>query len=450
MGDPKKAILKISLPLVVAMSMQTIYNLADAFWVARVGPEALAAVGFFFPFFFFAMAVSTGIGIGGGSAISRRIGAGDKKGADSVAAHTIVIMLISGVVLTVPFLIFSKQIFMAMGAENALDYTLDYAYVLFSSILIIFFANVSNAILRSEGDSKRAMYAMLIGSVLNIILDPLFIFTFKLEVLGAALATSLSLAVSGAMMFYWLFIKKVSYVDFHFKGFSFKKDILKDIFRVGLPASVTQLSMSLNMLILNVIIVFIGGEMGVAVFQTGWRIVTLAVMPLMGIAAGVTPVTGAAFGSRRIDKLETSFMYAIKIGLAIEVVIAVFTFAFARPISVFFTNTGDSVVLTDPLTSFLMMICLFYPGAAFGMLSGAMFQGTGKGFYSLITTIFRTLIMAPPVAYITGHVLGFGLPGVWAGIVLGNLMGSAFAFIWAIYYVNGLKKKQRPEDIIPA
>ncbi|MCK5561331.1 MAG: MATE family efflux transporter, partial [Thermoplasmata archaeon] len=110
MGDPKKAIIKLAWPMIIAMSVNTIYNLVDAIWVSGLGRDALAAVGFFFPFFFMAISISTGIGIGGGAAISRRIGAKDKSGVDSVGSHTIMLMVIIAIIFTVPFLIFSENI----------------------------------------------------------------------------------------------------------------------------------------------------------------------------------------------------------------------------------------------------------------------------------------------------------------------------------------------------
>jgi len=116
LGDPKKAIIKLSLPMIAAMSLQTLYNLVDAIWVSGLGADALAAVGFVFPFFFIAMAVANGLGIGGGSAISRHIGKQDKKRADAVAVHTIIFMVIVAIIFTIPFYIVAEDIFLAMGA----------------------------------------------------------------------------------------------------------------------------------------------------------------------------------------------------------------------------------------------------------------------------------------------------------------------------------------------
>ena len=170
LGDPKKAIVKLSIPMIVAMSVQTIYSLIDTYWVSGLGADALAAMGFVFPFFFISMALSNGIGIGGGAAISRRIGAQDKVGADNAAVHTIIITVLLSIVFTIPFYIFAPQLFTLAGAGKTTELAVAFARVIFLGSIVIFFSSVANAILRSEGDSKRAMKAMLLSAVLNIIL----------------------------------------------------------------------------------------------------------------------------------------------------------------------------------------------------------------------------------------------------------------------------------------
>ncbi|MGB9928454.1 MAG: MATE family efflux transporter, partial [Methanosarcina sp.] len=154
-GDPKKAIVKLSIPMIIAMSVQTIYSLVDTYWVSGLGADALAAMGFVFPFFFISMALSNGIGIGGGAAISRMIGARDKTGADNVAVHTIIIIVLLSVLFTIPFYIFAPQLFALAGAGKTTGLAVAYARAIFLGSIVVFFSNVANAILRSEGDSKR-------------------------------------------------------------------------------------------------------------------------------------------------------------------------------------------------------------------------------------------------------------------------------------------------------
>ena len=439
LGDPKRAIVTLSIPMIVAMSLQTIYNVVDAIWVSGLGADALSAVGFFFPFFFMLMALANGIGIGGGSAVSRRIGAKDKHGADTVAAHTVVIMLIITGAVSIPFFVFARDVFLFMGAGEIADTAAVYARILFGGSLVVFFSNVANALLRSEGDAQRAMYAMMVGAGLNIVLDPVFIYVFGLGVAGAAWATALSLLVSSGILFYWTFVKKDTYVCITFHNFQFNKEIVAEILRVGLPSALSQLSMSLSMFFMNIIVVKAGGTDGVAVFSTGWRVATFASLPLIGISTAVIAVTGAAYGSHAYEKLRTAYMHAVKIGLSIEVCIALATYVLAPQITLLFTFSEGAARITGDLIVLLRTMCFYYPVVGFGMFSSSMFQGTGKGFNALVVTIFRTIVLALPLAFFFSIERGMGLSGVWWGIVAGNVIGSAAAFTWAVLYVRRLQ-----------
>jgi len=441
LGDPKKAIIKLSIPMVIAMSVQTIYNFVDAVWVSGLGTDALSAVGFFFPFMFFLMAISNGIGIGGSSAVSRMIGANDKKGADNVADHSMIFSMVMAIAITIPAVMFAEPIFSALGAGEIAPLSASYARIMFGGSTILFFTNVSNALLRGEGDTKRAMYALMLGSVLNIILDPIFIYTFGLGVSGAAWATLISMATSSILLFYWLFVKNDAYVTIDIHNFKYDKAITKNILRVGLPATVQHMSMSLMMLLINGIVVTVGGTDGIAIFSTGWRVVTLATLPLVGIATALTAVAGAAYGQKAYDKLNVSHMYSVTTGIKVELILAALTFILAPQITSIFTHTGDTIRIAGQLTSFLRIICVFYPFVAFGMLSSSVFQGTGHGEKALVVTIFRSILMVVPLAYIFSIPLDMGLTGVWMGIVVGNIIGSFATFIWARIFIRKLETR---------
>ncbi|RLB08918.1 MAG: MATE family efflux transporter [Deltaproteobacteria bacterium] len=444
LGDPKKAILKLATPMVIAMVVQTMYNLVDALWVSGLGADALAAVGFVYPLFFVAMALATGLGIGGGSAVSRKIGAKDKKGVDNVAVHTYIMTLLITMVLSFVMIVFAENIFSMMGASSIIDEAVAYNRIIFAGSIFLFFSNVSNAILRAEGDAKRAMYAITFGSILNIILDPIFIYVLKLGVAGAAWATVISLCVTSIILFNWLFLKRDTYVSLRFSDFKLDKDIVKDIFKVGLPSSIQQLSMAITMLIVNIVIVklLLAGTDGVAVYQTGWRIVSIGIMPLLGMATAVVSVTGATFGAREFKKMDAAFTYAVKIGFIVEIFIALATFVLATFIAASFTTAESSKRIFDDLQMFLRIICLFYPGAALGIVSSAMFQGVGKGLNSLIATLIRTVILTVLFVIVFSMIFSMNLVGVWWGIVLANLIGSVIAFIWAKNLIRNLLKGQ--------
>jgi putative MATE family efflux protein len=441
LGNPKKAIIKLAVPMIVAMSVQTIYSFVDAIWVSGLGPDALSAVGFFFPFFFMIIALSTGLGVGGAAAVSRRIGARDKGGADNVATHTMVMMFITAIIVAIPFFFLIDVIFSRMGAGHVTPLATSYARVMFLGTGLIFFAHVASALLRAEGDVRRAMYAMMGGAGLNILLDPIFIYTLRLGVAGAAWASVISMFVSSSILFYWVCIKQDTYIAINLKGFRFHRSVLFDILRVGLPASVMQITMAFSVFLLNLIAVRVGGTDGVAVFTTGWRVTMFASLPLLGMATAVTSVTGAAFGAHAYDKLDSAYMHAIKIGVIIELAVASVTFILAPQITSLFTMSREATRIAHDLIVFVRTMCIYYPAAAFGILSSAMFQGIGKGVYSLTITMIRTIILVVPLTYLFAISLGMQLPGIWWGIVVGNTIGATIAFSWARHTINRLSNR---------
>lgn len=457
LGDPKKAIITLALPMIIAMAVQTIYNFVDTLFVSGfakefftdapipgIGDTGVAAIGLIFPFFMMAIALGTGIGVGCSSAISRRIGANDKTGADNVAEHSIITTLLIAACFSVLLFLLSEPLLKLIGAGPSLPYAVSYGKVIFAGSITIFFINVATAILRGEGDAKRAMYAILFGTILNIILDPVFIFTLQLGVVGAAYATIVSMAATSVVLLYWLFFKKNTYVNFKLTHFKFKKDIIADIFKVGFPASIQQLSMSFTMLIINIIIinVALAGDAGITVYTIGWRVVMIAILPLLGLATAVTSVTGAAYGAKKYQKLDIAFMFSAKFGLITEFFIAAIIFLLAPFITLMFTTGQGLPALRDDIELFIKISCLFYPGAALGIASSAMFQGTGKGMYALLVTLLRTIILSPILAIILCCIVGLGLPGIWWGLVIANIIGSIVAFVWAKFFIKSLQTKQ--------
>ena len=243
-GDPKKAILKLSGPMIVAMLILAAYNLVNAVWVSGLGSDALAAVGFVSPIFMVVVGLSNGLGAGVSSSISRRIGAADKSGADNTTMHAMLLMIIVSVILTVVLLYFLEPMLLVIGAGTALDLAVEYGNIVFAGSILIVFTNTAYAILRGEGDAKRTMYAMGAGSLINAILDPILIYWAGLGIAGAAWGTIISLFLVSAVQIYWLLIKKDTYVSLSRKAFVPSRDVMKDILQVGIPASIEFLLLS--------------------------------------------------------------------------------------------------------------------------------------------------------------------------------------------------------------
>ena len=437
LGDPRKAIRKLSAPIIVALISRTLYNVTDAIWVSGLGPDALSAVGFYFPFFIFIIALANGLATGVGACISRFIGANDKTNANSAATHGMVILLLFVAPLTAFMLFFSRMMFSRMGASGTpLEYTIAYSRIMFSGTFIIFFNLMGNSILHSEGDAKKSMLAMLTGSILNIVLDPIFIYTLGLGVSGAAWATLISMSSVSIVVIFLLFIQKRTYISIQLRKFRFRKMILKDIAGVGLPASFSQMSMSIMMFSMTAIISKGGGTLGVAIFYTGWRIVTMATLPMMGVARAVTAVVGAAFGAKDPGKMRTAYLYSLKSGLMLECVLALLVFIFAPIIVRVFTWSDAATEMTPGLIQFLRIVCFIFPATAVGMLSSAMFQGIGKGLAALLVSLTRTVFTTLPLAWFFGVYLEMGLTGVWIGMAGAGLILIPTAFGWAMWHLK--------------
>jgi putative MATE family efflux protein len=438
MGDPKKAIIKLSGPMIVAMFLMSTYNIVNAIWVAGLGSDALAAVGFVTPLFMILIGLSNGLGAGVASVISRRIGAKDKSAADNAAIHGLLLVLILSAIFTIPLILLTGPIVTLFGAGETARLATEYGQIVFLGMVLILFTNIAYAILRAEGDAKRAMYIMGASSLLNMVLDPLLIYTAGMGIAGAAWGMIVSLIMVSCVLLYWFFVKRDTYVTISYKAFSWHRKTIQDILGVGLPASVEFFLMAILAIFINGLLVATAGTDAVAVYTAGWRVVFFAIIPMIAISTAVISVAGAAYGARKFEKIRTVHTFSITLGIAIALVISAITFVFARQIAVIFTYSPDSAHLGPEIAAFLAVMCFFYPFIPPGVMSGSIFQATGRGMASLVMTVLRNLVFIAVFAYLFGIMLGFGEHGVWWGIVAGDILGGVVSFIWARYYISRL------------
>jgi putative MATE family efflux protein len=438
-GDPKKAVLKLSGPMIVAMMIMAGYNLVNAVWVSGLGSDELAAVGFVTPVFMILVGLGNGIGAGVSSAISRRIGARDKSGADKVAMHALLIALFLSLVLTFPLYYFLEPILRLLGAGSTIGLAMDYGQIVFAGTILLIFEMIAYSILQAEGDTKRTMYVMSASSIINAILDPILIYYAGMGIAGAAWGTVISIALAAIVLFYWLLIKKDTYVDLQLKAFSFDWAVLKDILNVGFPASLEFLLFSIDCIILNEILVHVSGTDAVAVYTGGLRVVMMAIIPMAAIGTATISVAAAAFGARNYRNIRIIHEYSIRLGLIIGIAISALTWLLAPQIAVIFTYTPQSAHLAPTFVAFLQTMCLFYPFVSPGIMSASVFQGVGNGFMSLVLELLRVLVFIAVLAFTFAVVLDWGQEGVWWGIVLGNILGGTAGYLCARLYIARLE-----------
>lgn len=445
-GDPKKAIISLSCPMILAMLLMSGYNVVNAIWVVGLGSDALAAVGFMTPVFMIILGLGTGIGAGATSAIARRIGAGDHEGASNNAVHALIIALILSAIVTLPLVVFAEPIALLFGAGETAGLAVAYGQVLFAGSFFILFVNIAYGILRAEGDAKRTMYAMVAASLLNIVLDPLLIYGLGLGIAGAAWGTIISLAAATVVLCYWFFVRKDTYVCLSRQIFTPSRSVVSDILYVGIPASVEYLLMSALSIILNLILVIVATTDAVAVFSVGFRIVSYGIVPVVAIGTSVVSVVGAAYGAQQFGKIRVAHTFSIIFGLAIALSVSVLTGAFAGPIASLFSYSQESSHLYPEIAAFIGVMCFFYPFVPPGLVSASVFQGVGKGPTSLFLTFMRSLVFAAVFAYLLAIPLGMGERGVWWGMVAGEMIGGLLAYAWARVYLSRISGARRDRD----
>ncbi len=444
LGNPKKALLKMSLPLIVSLLISSFYNLIDAAWVSGLGADALAGVGFFTPIFMVLVGFGNGLGAGASFAISKYIGEDDKIKADNASIHSILLDIIISIILTVVLLIFLNQILNVMGAGETIGYATDYGMIILAGSIFIILSNALYGIFRGEGDSKRPMYAMIASAILNIVLDPIFIYNFNLGVRGAAIATLVSAIFVILILIYWFYVKKDTYLKPYLTNFTFKKDISTDIVKVGIPASIQLLNNAFFAAVFSALLVYVGSTDSVAVYSTGWRVVIITTTPLLAIGTALISVIAANFGAKNYKNIQIAHRYAMKVSLAIAVIVMILTNLFASDIASVFASAGSSARISAELTSFIAWIVIYYPTMAVGVPSTYVFQGIGKGVTAMFQTIMRETGFTLFFAVLFGVVLNYGVWGAWMGIVLGEIVSNNLTGIWADWQIKKLIKSDEP------
>ena len=413
-------------------------NIIDSIWVAGLGPEPLAALGYVTPLFMIMVGFGNGLGAGGNSLISRYIGAENKKSANNAAIHNLILSAVVSVIITIIFLTFLKPLMMMMGASSVIDYAMDYAFIIFAWTIGLLMPPIVGGAFRAEGDIKRATLPIALAAIINMILDPIFIYALNMGIKGAAWATAIGPFISLLLMFYWIFVKKDTYLSYNFKNFHNDLTMYKDILVVGIPASLEQLVLSVLTIFVNFMLTIVSGPIAVAVYTAGWRIVNIGMLPAIGVGTAAISVAGVAFGARKYENLRVVARYAVKVALIASIIVCIILIVFSNQIAYIFSYSESSAELAPLIASFLQIMSLFILYVPFGASAGNVFQGVGKGTISFLLTTFREFILVLIFAYLLGFTFHMGEFGIYCGMLLGGGIGSLICYACIELYINKL------------
>ncbi|ALT67841.1 MATE family efflux transporter [Methanobrevibacter millerae] len=446
-GDPKKAINKLSLPIIASMFLIFANNIIDSIWVAGLGPEPLAALGYITPLFMILVGFGNGIGAGGNSLISRYIGAEDRHSANNAAIHNLILSVIISIIISIVFIFSMKPLLMMMGAESVIGYATEYGFIIFVWTFALLMPPIVGGAFRAEGDIKRATIPIALAAIINMVLDPIFIYTFNMGIAGAAWATALGPFISLLLMFYWIFVKRDTYLSYNLKDFTNDFSMYKDILVVGIPASLEQLVLSILTIFVNYMLTIVSGSVAVAVYTAGWRIINIGMLPAIGVGTAAISVAGVAFGAKKYENLRVTARYAVKVALIASIIVCIILNVFANQIAFIFSYSENSAQLAPAIAGFLQIMCLFILYVPFGASAGNVFQGVGKGTISFLLTTFREFILVLIFAYLLGFVFNMGEFGIYCGMLLGGGIGSLICYACIELYINRLIRRSDANGI---
>jgi len=435
-----KAIFKMALPMMTGMIVQILYNLIDTFFVGQLNdPNQVAAVAISMPLFMLLMAISGIMGNGGASYLSRVLGAKDYSKANKTVSIAFFTCVIIGAATSILGIIFISPIVKVLGAtELIFPYAHSYSLTILTASIIIMCNYALGQLLRAEGAAKEAMFGMLIGTVTNIALDPLFIFTFKMGAAGAALATVVANGI-GLVYYLSIYLKKKSMVHIGFKYFSFDKKIYSEILKIGIPASLNQLLLSMaNVFTNNFAAMY--GEITVAAMGIAGRIITIPIYLILGVAIGCQPLIGYSYGAHLYSRLKEILKKAMIISSIMSLAfMALFMIFPEKFITIFIKDAA--VVQTGGTILRAMSLSLLVLGVQIVIMNAI--QAMGKAIPSLVISISRQGIMFIPLLFILNKLFTFN--GFIYAQPIADLLTVILAIGLMIKIMKNMKLKQNLE-----
>lgn len=450
-----KAVATMAVPSMLGMLINVVYNLADTFFVGQTGDSnQVAAVSVSMPLFLMFIAVGNLFGVGGCAFISRSLGEGRQDRVKKISSFCIYTSILVGIILGAVYMIFKTPLLYLVGAsDNTIGFAVDYLkWVAIGSPFVVTAITVCNLV-RGEGAAKTSMFGSILGQVVNIVLDPIFIlsggdklfgihipFGLGLGVAGAAIATVIG-NICSVLFFLIYFLKGKSILSISPKRCTFKNGIAKGVINVGLPASLNNLLMSLSNIIVNIVLVSYGDN-AVAAMGVAMKANMLVVMLQIGLGQGVQPLIGYCYGARNYDRMKKCLRFSMASNVIIGTVMTLFYVVFKENVIGMFIDDAQVVEL-----GVKMLIALMSPGPIIGIMFvlNFSFQGMGKGFQSLILSVGRQGLIYIPLLFILNAVVG--LDGIiWAQASADYACVVMSLIMWFVVK-KGIKKQSQMKSI---
>ena len=417
-----RLIMKMSLPLMISMLIQALYNIVDSMFVARVSETALTAVSLAFPLQNLLIAFGVGTGVGMASYLSRKLGEKDTETATKAAGNGITLAVITWILFAILGLTIVKP-FMDLFTDDAelLGLSTSYSEIVMIFSFFMLLSMMNERILQGTGDSFSSMLSQMTGAITNIILDPVFIFVFKMGVNGAAIATVIGQAVGCTVSLY--FVIRNKYIKIKPQHLKLEKRMVASIYSVGAPTIITNSIGTVMTGAMNAILIGFSTT-AVSVFSVYFKLQSFVFMPIFGLSSGMVPIIAYNYGARKKKRVMSTIYIGTIIAIGIMVVGTIVFNLFPEALLSLFSATEEMYRLGVPA---LRIISLCFVSAAISIGLGSSFQATGYGIGTMIVSISRQLLVLIPTAYIMAKLVGIN--GVWFSFIIAEAVGLAVSLI---------------------
>jgi len=415
LGDQRKGVMALSIPIAIALFVQNLNNIVDSFWVADLGQNSMASLGIVYPIYCILIGIGNGLGIGVSAAIARNIGMKNHDDANGAASQSLLITLIVSLALSAVLLLLAEPIVLLIGGGDMVDEALSYGYPIFLGAVFIVLSGVMSGMLRGEGAAKRSMAIQVVGAGVNIVLDPIMIFWMDMGVAGAAWATVIAFIISSLMAFYWYFYSSDMYVRFERKNFRPNPRLMKEVLNVGLPESIELTVMNFFNIFLNVFVIVCAGAAGLAVYTMVWRIGYLVVIPAQAMGGALVAICSAEYGMKEFDMIRDAYRFTIVRSFLMVLTLCVVFALSAGILANVFLRTEDMIPMYDDMVMFTYCMAMFMPVFSLVNVGSALMQSLEKAGHAMVNTLIRNIAIT--AAY-------------WvATLVMPNLLGIGIALI---------------------
>lgn len=432
-----KLLFKFSVPAIVGMLVNALYNIVDGIFVGRyVGSLGLAGVSISYPIMVVTLAFTMLIGFGATSLISIRLGEGRKDEAEHILGNATTLLFIVPVILFVIVQLFLDNILITFGASaEVLPYARTYMSVVSFGFIFQFIGFGMNNFIRSEGSPKTAMLTMLIGAIINTALDALFIVVLDMGIKGGALATIIAQAVSSIWVLFYFFSGK-SLLKIKRENLKLKLDVVKFIVTLGLAQFSIQIANSIVAIVANNTLLKYGGDIGISAYRIINNTAMIFLMPIFGVNQGMQPIIGYNFGAKKYDRVRKTLFLAMIASTGIALIGFVITRVFPQNIAMLFNP--DDKALIDMTSKGMKIFFSALPIIGYQIVSSNYFQAIGKPKQSIVLGLLRQVIILIPATLILPTI--FGLKGVWIAAPVSDILS---AILTSFFLIKSIKELNR-------